>query len=166
MKKIVYFGLLFILFSFSELKSDSSTHQDSLGNHLWYIEMSGKNIFLASFNYEYIFAKNEFLFDDVSLKAGIGGLFIVAFLRFEFPVTINFIIGKKHCFETGIGVSFDYVPESFKYEYPSQVVKFRGSIGYRFINDKGLIFRADIIPIYFAGSGLNVFYGISFGHYF
>ena len=161
----IYLCILLLFISFSELKSNPDIPQDSLGNHLWYIEIWGSAI-SVSFNYEYIFSKNTLLFDYISLRTGIGAS-IIFFYRYGSPLMINFIVGKKHCLDIGIGALFDYyIQNQPEYDYPHQAIKFTGNIGYRFIGDGGFIFRIGLTPTYYSDRGFLPLIGISFGHYF
>ncbi|OGU14829.1 MAG: hypothetical protein A2475_06070 [Ignavibacteria bacterium RIFOXYC2_FULL_35_21] len=161
----IYIFFVFIIISFSCSKSCFSKPQDSLGNHLWFIELVGVN-YGISFNYEYIFANDALLFDKISLRTGVGGLVGFVFLHIGSPLMINFLLGKKHCFELGTGVLFDYAPKQVEYDYPTQAIKFIGNIGYRYVSDSGFIFKLVFVPFYWGERGIIPLFGISFGHYF
>ena len=159
--KIYLCFTLFLIF-FSEIKLCSAVPQDSLGNHLWYIEFAGAN-FGISFNYEYILLKDTSL--KIRARTGIGGNFFF-FLRYGSPLMINFIFGKEYCLDLGVGILFDYFPKQVEYDYSTQAIKFIGNIGYRYIGDGGYLFKIGFTPIYFADRGIIPLFGISFGHYF
>ena len=144
------------------IKSNSVLPQDSLGRHLWYIELAGVN-FGISFNYEYIFLKETTY--DLSIRTGIGG-YNFFFSRFGFPLMVNFILGKEYCLDLEIGILFDKYYKQEGYDYSTQAIKFVGNIGYRYVSEGGFIFRIGLTPIYHADSGFLPIIGISFGGYF
>ncbi|TAL70427.1 MAG: hypothetical protein EPN82_02110 [Bacteroidetes bacterium] len=163
--KILY--IIFISFiSVFNLKSADVHPQDSLGDHLWYIEIWGSGLGV-SFNYEYNIINNIIYIDKINIRTGIGStLFLLNY--FDLPVMLNFLIGKKYCFEFGFGGLFDYVSqlEHKDFPYPSQVIKFISVFGYRYIGDSGSIFRTSFTPIIFPNGVIIPYIGISFGHYF
>ncbi|OGU17139.1 MAG: hypothetical protein A2X61_07935 [Ignavibacteria bacterium GWB2_35_12] len=160
----IYIFFVFIIISFSCSKSCFSKPQDSLGNHLWYIENVGVR-YGVSLNYEYIFLKDAFLINNISLRTCIGGnIFFISHI--SSPLIINFILGKKYCLNIGMGILFDYAPKQEGYNYPTQAIKFIGNIGYRYVSDSGFVFRVGLTPFYSANHGIIPFFGISFGNYF
>ncbi len=161
----IYLFLIFILLSYPCLKSYSAVPQDSLGRHLWYIELVGVDPSI-SFNYEFVFAKDVLFSDRMSIRTGIGGTFFFSWFNVGSPLMINYIYGKKHCFEIGTGVLFDYARKQKEYDIDLQALKFIGNIGYRFVADKGFIFKLALTPYYSANRGLIPFFGLSLGSYF
>ncbi|MBI5324950.1 MAG: hypothetical protein HZB41_06725 [Ignavibacteriae bacterium] len=160
---ITSFCLTQSLFSQQDtIQSNKVIPQDSLGRHLWYIEFFGVNYGL-SINYEYILL-NDNLY-KLSLRTGVGGNFIF-FYHISSPFMVNFIFGKTHNLDFGVGILLDYSPKQKGYNLAPQAVKFIGNIGYRVISKEDFIFRIGFTPIYFYNQGVIPLIGISFGHYF
>ena len=163
-KCLIY--IIILLFNFTLLKSNDTIPLKNFGNELWYVELMG-NSFVLSFNYEYSIIKKFLFTDETNIRIGIGSAFPFDYLII--PVMLNFIYGKKHCFEIGAGLLFDYVYKEkgkSEYTYPQQTIKYISVIGYRYKNDGDIIIRAGLTPFYSSDVGIRLWTGISFGQYF
>ena len=166
-KSILLIYILIIFLSFSFLKSNDSIPNKNFGNHLWYAEFMG-NSFFASFNYEYVMIRNFLYTSETNFRIGIGSA--LPFDYFNIPIMINLIYGRKHCFEIGAGLLFDYVYKNkgkSDYTYPQEVIKYISFIGYRYKNEDGdIIIRVGLTPFFTSDYGIRLWTGISFGQYF
>jgi hypothetical protein len=136
----------------------------------FYLELGGNGI-IYSLNYERLLSEN------FTLRGGIGytpGLIFVEGTFIHIPFTASYLIGSSSSkFEMGLG--FTYFTgrdvEIFGLEGGDKsVIVLTGIIGYRYVSQKGFVFRIAFTPFYnpnntedsrFLPSG-----GLSFGYVF
>ena len=138
--KPLLFALLFFS-CFNTMAQDSlGTDQESKNNI--YLELLGSGIYY-SFNYDrVIYTRSIWI-----LRTRVGAeLFPSASYSLIFPFGISETIGEKHCFE--MEVSSAYVFDGSDGLTYSKVIG--GSVGYRYQpRNKGFMFRATLIPVYY-----------------
>lgn len=133
MKKL-FVILIICLLTYSSFCQDRNTKWDVTKNSI-YFELAGNGL-LFSINYERLFPLGEY----TGLATRIGFAEAVDIFDGTFhpmlPLEINFIFGKRHCLEFGVGPTFDLGLWDGE-----RVYAYFGRAGYRYRGDNGFLFR-------------------------
>jgi len=107
---------------------------NSVTSNSVYVEMLGNAIF-ASVNYDCLFE------DGFGIRVGIGASGFDRKDGVSIPISANYVIGRTHCVEFGLGVEFMGRDSEL---HPLSVV------GYRYQrNDGGMFYRLSLSPLIF-----------------
>ena len=108
---------------------------------------------------------NELLFANSFLNFRVGfQYFLEPFIISGFPVQLNYIVGKTHCMELGIGALFDYHPPNKNSNLSPKSIKGLFTIGYRYHEwDGGNVIRVGYAPFLTSSEGKDYILYISYG---
>lgn len=127
MKKIGLFLILSII-------SWSSFSQSNNSNSAFYIEFLGNGI-LYSLNFDQRFTTSN---DGIGGKIGVGIIPSNGEITAFIPLHINYLFGKKHAFEVGLGAT------ALLQKSGDNEIRPSSALMYRYTGSKGFLFRAGI----------------------
>lgn len=145
--KLFIIALCAIQFSiFQSLKAQEQPKRNAV-----FVEIYGAGLF-HSINYDVRFDQ---ISNGLGTRIGLGYTAIDGVRVFTFPITINYLIGKKRNFlELGIGGTGIFLgqgnissPASGP-DISSSTAIAHGMLGYRRVSSSGFLFRAGITPLF------------------